>query len=187
LLEHACSTDLITGTSQKLSSSSKLLQTPPLEFPQLNGNESSKESQLTSTKSSRHSTMFSLMKREQVAWETQKLFLESPKARNGSQLHLNDLWPGGEHQKPSVLLSPIERRNSLNMETISKVKSPPNLFHRTINSSSTTSHFRMKLQEANMFNSRIIKNSQDSTPPLFFQMVWKHTLCNSTTKNQPHS
>ena len=61
-----------TEMSQKLSSSSKLHQTHQLDFTLHSGNESSKASQSISTKSSHHSTMLSLMKRERVAWETQK-------------------------------------------------------------------------------------------------------------------
>jgi hypothetical protein len=62
-----------TEISPKLDFLSKLLPTHPQAFPQLNGNKFSKETPSTSTRSLHHSTMLSLMKREWVAWETQKL------------------------------------------------------------------------------------------------------------------
>ena len=74
--------------------SSKLLQIHQLEFPLHNGNVSLEEMQLTSTKSSHPYTMSSLMKREQVTWETQKLCLEFLKARNRSPLLQNGCQHG---------------------------------------------------------------------------------------------
>ena len=58
-----------TSTSQKPNS---ILRSPPPHqqaSPLRNGSTSLKEMPLTSTTSLRHSTMLSLMKREQVAWE----------------------------------------------------------------------------------------------------------------------
>ena len=69
-------------TYPKPNSSLKLPPTLLPVFPLPSGNESSKMTQLTSTKSLHHYIMLSLMKRERATWETQKSCLELLKARN---------------------------------------------------------------------------------------------------------
>ena len=64
-------------TSQQRNSSSKLPTIRLQGSPPLNGNASSKVTPSTSTKSSRRSTILSLMKREQAAWVKRKFLLAS--------------------------------------------------------------------------------------------------------------
>ena len=82
-----------TKMSQKLSPLLKLHQTHQLDSPLHSGNKSSKASQLISTKSSHHSTM----RREWVAWETQKSLLDSELLRQRNEFCLlqNGLLLGG--------------------------------------------------------------------------------------------
>ena len=138
-----------TEISQKLSSSLKLLQTHWLDSPLHGGNESSKVSQLISTKSSCHSTMLSLMKREQVAWETQKSLSESLKQRKEFQLLQNSLPLGGKHQSQLPLLFHIGERNSLTTEIPLKLNLLPNTLPSTIKSSSMMLPSETKLQQHN--------------------------------------
>ena len=73
-----------TKISPKQNFLSKSPQILHPESPHPNGNGSSREMQLTSIKSSCCSIMLSLIKREWVAWETWKLYLEPLKAKNES-------------------------------------------------------------------------------------------------------
>jgi hypothetical protein len=160
-------------TYSKPNSLSKLLQTPLLASPQLNENESSKETRSTSTRSLCCYTMLSLMKREWVAWRTQKLSLEFLKARKGLSLHPSGHQLGGEHPKLSDSPSHTERKNSLSMGTTSNWNSQLNLPPHTINSFSMTLHPRMMLQEDNTHSSQTITSLPDSTLPSSSQMVSK--------------
>ena len=88
-----------TKMYQRQNSLSKLPQMLPVESHHLNGNESLKEKQSTLIRSSRLSTMFSLMKREQDTWETRKLLLESLNQKSAFQPQQSGLLLGEKPQK----------------------------------------------------------------------------------------
>ena len=133
-----------TGTFPKLSSMSKSPPTHQLEFPLHSGNLSSKEKQLISTKSSRHSTMLSLMKREWATWETWKSLLESLNPRNVSPPLPNGLPCGEGRPEQSDLPSLTGVKNSSNTVTTSSRSSLPKSHHHTISSSYMTLPYAMK-------------------------------------------
>ena len=156
------------------------------QSPQLNGNDSSKGMPLTSIKSLHHCTMLSLIKREQVTWEIQKLFLESLKVRKKFLLHQNGCQPGEKLLKPLDSHFLIRKMNSLNTETISNVNLLLNSSHPTINSSSTTSPSKMKLLAVNIHELQTITDSPDSILPLSSLTASKPIQNNQTTKNPPN-
>jgi hypothetical protein len=174
----------LTKTSPKPNSLSRSLQIHQLESPHLNGNESSKETQSTSTKSSRPYTMLSLMKRERVAWETRRSCLEFLRAKNESLPPQSGLLPGEELQRPLDLPFPIEKKNLLNTENTLKVNSPLNSFPPTTKSSFMTSLSATKLPEANIPYSLTSTSSPGSTQPLSSRTVLNHKQNNRTSKSQ---
>ena len=124
-------------TSPRPNFLSKSLPVHQAEFPLRNGNESSKAKQSTSIKSSHHSTMLSLMKRERVAWETRKSVLELQRRRKEYGQQQNGPQHGDVLQKSSSSPSPIDERSSLNMVTILNQSSQQNCRLHTLGSSST--------------------------------------------------
>ena len=154
-----------TGTSQRLNSSLKSPQTRQLVSLRPSGNESSKEKQSTSTRSSRHSTMLSLMKRERAAWETRKYLLGSLNPGNGSRLLLNGPQLGGELPRPSDSPSLIAVKNSSNTAITLNPNSRLRSLPHTTNSSSTTSPYATKSQLGNTRCSRTTIDSLASIPP----------------------
>ena len=166
------------------NSSSKSLTTPHQGFPPRNGNESSKETQLTSTKFSHHSTILSLMKREQAAWVTRKSLLASLNRRNEFPLLLNGPQHGEKLPKQLPSLSPIVKKNSWTMEITSKPNLPPKSSHHTIKSSSTTLPCAMRLPEDNMSSSLTTIDSAVYTQPLLCPMESNPAPTNSLVENQ---
>ena len=169
--------------SQKLSYLLKSLQTHQLGSPLHSGNESSKVSQSTSTKYSHHSTMLSLMKREWVAWETQKSLSESLKKRKEFQLLQNGLLLGGKYQRQSPLPFHTGERNSSTMEITSKLNLLPNNLPSTIKSSSMMLPSETKLQQHNKSSLLTRLGSLDSIPPLSCLMELNHIQTSQTTKD----
>jgi hypothetical protein len=165
----------------------KLLETDmpwhPQAFPQLNGNKFSKEMPSTLTRSSHHSTMLSLMKREQVTWETWKLYLESLRVKNKSLLHQNGLLHGKKLQRPLDLPFSIKKKNYLNTEITLNVNLPLNSSPHITKSYSITLPSATKLPEDNMFNSPMHTDSQNSIQQSFSQMELNWIWNNSTTKD----
>ena len=140
-------------TSPRLNSLSKSPLTVQPESLPPSGNGSSKETQSTLTKSSHHSTMLSLMRREQVAWETRKSALESLNQRRKSVPQQNGHSHGDELPKLSDLLSRIEEKNSSTTETTSNRNSLPNSPLPITKSSSMTLLSAMKLpQDSDSFS-----------------------------------
>ena len=156
--------ELTTATSPKPNSLSKSPLILHPEFLHLNGNESSKAIQSTSTKSSRHSTILSLMKRERDAWETRRSLLESLNPRSASPVQPSGLLPGEEHLKPSALLSLTDEKNFSTTVITSNQNSQPNSLPLTTNSYSTTSLSATKLPEDSISFSPTSTNSVDYTP-----------------------
>ena len=177
---------LTTKTYPKPNSLSKSLLIPPPASLQLNGNESSKEMPLTSTKSLHHCTMLSLMKREWVAWETRKSFLESLNVRKESLLRQNGHQLGEKLPKPLSLHFLTREMNSLNTEITLNVSLLLNLSHHTTNLSSMISPSEMRLLEDNTRNSQTIINSPDFIPPLSSLMELKPIPGNPITRNLPY-
>ena len=173
-----------TKTFLNPNSLSKLPQTHQLESPLHNGNISSEEMQLTSTKFLHPYTMLSLMKREQVAWETQKSCLEFLKAKNESPLLQNGHQHGEELQELLVSPSHIGKKNFSNMGTTSKVNLWPNSPLPITRSFSTTSPSETKLLVANIPYSPIFKNSPDFTPPSCSLMALNLHQGKQTLRNQ---
>ena len=84
----------------------------------LNGTVCSKESQLTSTKSSPPCTLSTLMKRERATWAQLKLFLWSQNQSNTSELELNGLLPSEECPRRSYSSSLTKETSCSSTPTI---------------------------------------------------------------------
>ena len=166
------------------SSSSNLLQTVQQESLPLSGNESSKETPLTSTKSSRRSTMLSLMKRERAAWEKRKSALVSLSQRKRSIQPQSGHLLGDEHPKQSLSLSPIVERSSSTMETTSSLNLQPKCRPPITNSFSTTLPSEMKLPEDRVFSSQTTRDSADSIRPSYYRTVSRDTQTTQVGKNR---
>ena len=139
--------------------------------------------QLTSTKSLHPYTMLSLMKREWVAWETQKLCLEFLKARNGSPLLQNGHQCGEELQEPFFLPFLTKKKNLLTMETTSKVNLQPSSLLPITKSFSMMLPSKMKSLVANILYSLTFKNSPNSTLPLYSLMASNLLQNKQTSRN----
>ncbi|KAF8804743.1 hypothetical protein BYT27DRAFT_7225344 [Phlegmacium glaucopus] len=174
-----------TKTCPKPNSLSKLHQTHQPEYHHPSGNKSSEEMPLISIKSSRHSTMLSLMKRGRVAWETQNSLWESLTRKNMSRPRLNGPLPGGTPLEPFPSCFPIGEPNCLNMETISKKNSQQNCLPHITRSSSMISPSEMKSALGRIPSLRIPTNLLASTPPSLCQTELKHTDHHFSTRNQP--
>ena len=177
--------ELSTETSPKLSSSSKSQEILPRESRLPSGREFSKETQSTSTRSSRHSTMLSLMRRERDAWETWKLLLESLNPRSEFPPPLSGLQLGERLPRSSPLLSPTEETNLSTMGSISNQNSQQNLFPPTTKSYSMTSPYAMKLQGVKTSYSLITKDLADCTPRSLCQTELNLLRTLRRTKNPP--
>ena len=150
--------------SLRQNSSLKSPQTVLKASPHLNGNGSSKETPSTSTRSTHHSTMLSLMRRERVAWETRKSLSSFLNQRKEFRQPQNGLRRGDVHRgrSPSPFLTAA--MNSSNMETTLKENSLPNSHLPIIVSSSMTRHLGTRSEEANTAFSQTHINSVDFTP-----------------------
>jgi hypothetical protein len=173
-----------TETSPKPSFSSKSLTTHHPEFHHHSGNESSKETQLTSIKSSPPSTILSLMRKERVAWETRKSLLESLNQKSESRPPQNGLPPGEELLRQSVSLSPIAERNSSNMVTTWNRNSRLKSSHPITSSFCTTLPYATKSQPDNTFSSLISTDSLSYIQPSSFQMESNPQPTESPGKSQ---
>ena len=101
-----------------------------------NGIKSSRANPSTSIKSSCQCTLFNLMTREKVMWATLEsyLLLQNPNAKfkqvqSGQQ-------PSVDLQKQSLSFSPIEKKNSKNMQSTLRVSSQPSIQEPIIKSCS---------------------------------------------------
>lgn len=92
---------------------------------QCNGAESSKVSQLISTRSSPPCTLSSLMKRERDAWATLKSYLPQQNLNVKSSLEWSGPWLSEGWRKRSFSSSPTEGRNYTSMQTTSKASFQP--------------------------------------------------------------
>ena len=154
------------------------------DFPPRNGNKFSKASLSTSTKSSLHSIMLSLMKRERVAWETQKSLSGFQKQRNESPPLLSGPLHGEEHRKRSDSLFLTGKMNSSTMETTSNQNSLQNTHRPIINSCSTTLPYETKLQPVIKSSLLTRIGSVDSTQPLLCQTESSIILKSRKAKQQ---
>ena len=148
-----------------------------------NGNEFSKEKPSTSTKSSRHSIMLSLMRREWVAWETRKSALELQKRRREYGHRENGPQLGRELPKPSPSLSLTDAKNYLNTEITSTQNSQLSYPHLTQELSSTTSPLGTKSQQVNTACLPIFTGSAGYTQLSSCQMGLKDTPINHLARN----
>ena len=178
--------DHTTETFPELSSSSNLLPTVLPESLPPNGNASSKETQSTSIKSSRRSTMLSLMKRERAAWEKRKSALVSLNQRKRFEPQQNGLPHGGEHLKQSALLSPIVEKSSLITETTSNPNLQRNSHHPITSSSSTTLPSEMKLPEGRVSYSQTTTSSAGCTRPSYYRTVSRDIQTTREERNLDH-
>ena len=158
-----------TETSLKQNFSSRSLITPPPEYPPHNGKGSSREMQSISTKSSHHSTILSLMRRERDAWETRKYLLESLNPKNVSPQQLNGPPLGERLPRPSPSRSPIEGMNSPTTGNTLSPNSQPNLHPPITKYSSMTLPYAMKSQEVRTLYSQTTRDSADSIQPSLCQ------------------
>ena len=175
-----------TETSQKQNFTSKLHQPHHQDFHPPSGNEFSKENPSTSTKSSLHSIMLSLMKRERVAWETQKSLSGFQKQRNESPLLQNGRLHGEEPLKQSDSLFLTGEMSSSTMETISNQNSLLNIPPPFINSSSTTLPYKTKLQPVSKSSLLTRIDSIDSTQPSSCQTESRIIPKSQTTRDMSH-
>ena len=159
-----------TEMLQKPSSLSKLHQIPQAESPHRNGNESSKGKQLTSISSSHCSTMLSLMRREQVTWETRRSLLGLLNQRRRSQQQQSGPPLGEGLQRPSPLPFPTDTRSFSNMETTSSWNSLQKSHLPITNFSYTTLPSKMESQRVNKPYSSTSSSSAGSTQPLSYRM-----------------
>jgi len=106
---------LTPGTSPEQDLLSACPEMPPLEFPTLNGIESSEEKSSTSTISSLLSTILQLAKRERLTLETQKSALEWLTQNSVLPPQPTGLQHGNLHPKLSNLLSLTTLENLLAM------------------------------------------------------------------------
>ena len=174
-----------TGTFPRPNS---MLRSPPIPLPESlhrSGNESSREKQSTLTKSSRLSTMLSLMKRERVTWETRRSLLGSLNPGSVSRLLPNGPPLGGGLPKPSGFPSLTAMKNCSNMGTISNQNSQPRFPPPIISSSSTTLHCGMKWQRDNMPSSQTTTAFRDSTWQSSCPMESKGNQTNLRERNRP--
>ena len=175
--------DTTIETYRKQNSLSKSPPNHLSESLPLSGNESSKVTQSTSTKSLHHSTILSLMKRERVAWETRKLALESQNQRKGYRLHQSGPQLGDEHQEPSALPSLIDEKNCSSMAITLTPNSPPKYPHRIQKSSSMILHLGTKSREVNTACLLTLTGSADYIQLLSCQMGLKGTPINHLARN----
>ena len=152
--------------------------------PPLNGNASSKVTPSTSTKSSRRSTILSLMKREQAAWATRRSLLGSLNRRNESPLLLNGLQPGEKRLKQLHSPSHIDTTNYSNTETTSKRNSRLKLSPHITKSFSMTQPCETRSPPANTFSSPTTTDSADCTQPLSCPMELNPCLTDTMVENQ---
>ena len=161
-----------TEMLQKPSSSSKSHQIPQAESPYSNGNESSKGKQLTSISSSHCSTMSSLMRSEQVTWETQRSLLGLLNQRRRSQQQQGGPPLGEGLQRPSPLPFPTDVRSFSNIETTSSRNSLRKSHLPITNSSYMTLPSKMESQQVNKPYSSTSSSSAGSTQPLSSGWDW---------------
>jgi hypothetical protein len=174
-----------TETSPNQNSSSKSQETLLQESRPHNGKESSKETPSTSIKSSRHSTMLSLMRRERDAWETRKLLLGSLNPKSAFPPQQNGLPPGERLPRPSPSLSPIEGTNLSTTGNTLNRNSQQNSFPPTTKSYSMTSPYATKLREVKTSYSLTTKDLADSTPPSLCQTELNLLRNLRRTRNPP--
>ncbi|KAF8805584.1 hypothetical protein BYT27DRAFT_7224773 [Phlegmacium glaucopus] len=162
-------------------------KSPPIHHlvsPLRNGNKFSKEIPSTLTRSSCHSTILSLMKRERVAWETQKCLSVFQSPKNMLEHPRNGRPPGDKLQKQFPSLSPIVEMNCSTTGTTLKKNLQPKYHHPTTGSSCTISHSETKSALANTPFLPTPTNSLDFTPPSSCQTESNLTLPQLSPKDQ---
>ena len=170
--------------SPKPNSSSRLHTTLPQESPHLNESVSLKKMPSTSIKSSHHSTILSLMKREQAAWVKWKSLLESLNQRNIFPQLQNGLPPGEKPQKLLPLPSPIEGKNSWNTVTTLRPNSPPKLSLPITKSSSMIQPCVTKSQQGSTSSSLTTTDSAGYTQPSLCPTELSLPLTNHMAESQ---
>ena len=162
-----------TKTSPRQNSSSKLLQNVHPESRLPSGNEFSKEIPSISTRSTHHSIMLSLMKRERDAWETRKYLLASLNQNDALQQQRNGPQHGEEQLKLSPLPFPTDEKNSSSTVTTSTQNFLQKSCPVTTNSYYTTSPSATKLQPAKASSLLTTASSADCTWPSYYQTELK--------------
>ena len=134
------------------------------EYQCQNGNTSSRENPLISTKYSRHSTALRLIQRERLALETQKLVLEDLKQKGKLKRVLSGLWRGDPLREQLLSYSNTGIKNWQSTETTLSDSLQPKDRDHTVKSFCSTKVLGTKSVEDKRFYSPTTNISRHYTP-----------------------